>query len=188
MEFERKIIEHDMIAFQELYNNNISELVAFAYRFTYDIEIAKDLVHDAFVWIWDHPEKINCQGNIEALLLHIVRSNCLNYIRDLDIQDKNQEKLVEASIFAGMDIDDDPYGQKDELIKRLKKIMGSLPEKSRIILEKHIINGTKVKDIASEMHIAESTVKTHLKRTMRVLRENMAIFLFTSILFIYFFS
>ena len=42
MEFERKIIEHDMIAFQELYNNNISELVAFAYRFTYDIEIAKD--------------------------------------------------------------------------------------------------------------------------------------------------
>ena len=91
MEFERKIIEHDMVAFQELYNNNISELVAFAYRFTYDIEIAKDLVHDAFVWIWDHPEKINCQGNIEALLLHIVRSNCLNYIRDLDIQDKNQE-------------------------------------------------------------------------------------------------
>ena len=188
MEFERKIIEHDMIAFQELYNNNISELVAFAYRFTYDIEIAKDLVHDAFVWIWDHPEKINCQGNIEALLLHIVRSNCLKNIRDKDIQEKNQEKLVEASIFAGMDIDDDPYGQKDELIKRLKKIMGSLPEKSRIILEKHIINGTKVKDIASEMHIAESTVKTHLKRTMRVLRENMAIFLFTSILFIYLFS
>ncbi|MFR5657861.1 MAG: RNA polymerase sigma factor [Butyricimonas faecihominis] len=49
----------------------------------------------------------------------------------------------------------------------------------RFVLLEHIVEGKKVKDIALEMDVAESTVKTHLKRSLKYLREHLSFILFS---------
>ena len=42
----------------------------------------------------------------------------------------------------------------------------------------HIVEKKKIKEIATQMDIAETTVKTHFKRAMAILRNNLKLVLF----------
>ena len=106
-------------------------------------------------------------------MLAIVRNQCYNYLRKLRIQDEHQDKLIEAVIFSGVE---DPEVDED-MRKRLYEVLAKLSPKGRTILLEHVLKRKKVKTIASEMGIAESSVKTHLKRTMRILRDNLCFIL-----------
>ena len=83
------IKQRDVDHFEMVYNYYMPVLYRFAMQYAYDSETAKDLVHDAFAWVWNNPDKIRDDGNVAALLYRLVRSNCLNYLRSLDIRDSN---------------------------------------------------------------------------------------------------
>ena len=61
---------------------------------------------------------------------------------------------------------------------RLRRALAELPERGRAILLEHVLHGKKIKVIAEEMNVAESTVKTHLKRVMQILRSRLCFILF----------
>lgn len=95
----------------------------------------------------------------------------MNYLRSLKIKDSHADKILEAMLCSGIednDIDED-------LRLRLNELLESLPEKGRTALLKHIVDGKKVKDIALEMEIEVSTVKTHLKRSLKYMREHICL-------------
>ena len=107
-------------------------------------------------------------------MLGIIRNNCLNYLRDLEIQGKHQDKIIEAMLFSGIEdpeIDEDTH-------ERLKTILDTLPEKQKEVVLLHIVEKKKIKEIATQMDIAETTVKTHFKRAMAILRNNLKLVLF----------
>lgn len=72
------IKQRDVDHFEMVYNYYMPVLYRFAMQYAYDSETAKDLVHDAFAWVWNNPDKIRDDGNVAALLYRLVRSNCLN--------------------------------------------------------------------------------------------------------------
>lgn len=168
------IKHHDIQAFHDLYIRSMPILQAFAFRYTYNPEIAKDLVHDAFVWLWNHPEKIETHRNIVHMLHVMVQNNCLNYLRTLRIRDRHDEKLAEALLFSSdtssiEDLDD----LQQLLVQKLHSTLALLPPKSHEILLMHVVDGVKIKEIAEKFGIAESSVKTHIKRAMKILRNNL---------------
>ena len=101
------IKQRDVDHFEMVYNYYMPVLYRFAMQYAYDSETAKDLVHDAFAWVWNNPDKIRDDGNVAALLYRLVRSNCLNYLRSLDIRDCNDRKYAEAAAFAEFLFDDE---------------------------------------------------------------------------------
>ena len=104
----------------------------------------------------------------------IIRNNCLLYLRNLKIQDKHQDKLIETILFSNVeepDIDEDMH-------KRLQQVLELLPDKQREVVMQHIVEKKKIKDIAKQMDVAETTVKTHFKRAMTILRNNLKFILF----------
>lgn len=98
----------------------------------------------------------------------------MNYLRDLEIQCKHQDKIIEAILFSSIE---DPEIDED-IHERLKHILDLLPEKQREVVLLHIVERKKIREIAKRMGIAETTVKTHFKRAMAILRNNLKFLLF----------
>lgn len=176
----RMIKDHDIQAFHDLYIRYMPILQAFAFRYTYNSETAKDLVHDAFTWLWNHPEKIETHRNIVHMLRTMVQNNCLNHLRTLRIRDRHDEKLAEALLFSSdassiEELDD----LQQHLVQKLHSLLSRLSPKSHEILLLHVVDGLKIKQIAEKLGIEESSVKTHIKRAMKLMRENLlSVFLF----------
>ncbi len=169
-----RIKKRNLDAFHELYETSFLPLQRYAMRYLYDWKQAEDLVQDAFLSLWSHPERYDEKKSIFYYMLGIIRNNCLNYLRDLEIQCKHQDKIIEAMLFSGIaepETDDDIYG-------RLKAILDTLPEKQKEVVLLHIVEKKKIKEIAVRMNIAETTVKTHFKRAMAILRGNLRFILF----------
>ena len=53
------IKKHDPEAFHELYRTSFNKLQQYAMRYLYDWDDAEDLVQDAFLSLWSHPERYN---------------------------------------------------------------------------------------------------------------------------------
>ena len=151
-----RIKKRDLDAFHELYKTSFLPLQHYAMRYLYDWKQAEDLVQDAFLSLWDHLERYDEKQPVFYYMLGIIRNNCLNYLRDLEIQGKHQDKIIEAMLFSGIE---DPEIDED-IHERLKTILDTLPEKQKEVVLLHIV------------------VKTHFKRAMAILRNNLKLVLF----------
>lgn len=169
-----RIKKRDLDAFHELYETSFLPLQHYAMRYLYEWKEAEDLVQDAFLSLWSHVERYDEKQPVFYYLLGIIRNNCLNYLRDLEIQCKHQDKIIEAILFSSIE---DPEIDED-IHERLNYILGLLPDKQREVVLLHIVEKKKIKEIAEQMDIAETTVKTHFKRAMTILRSNLKFILF----------
>lgn len=156
-------------AFHELYETSFNKLQHYAMRYLYDWKEAENLVQDAFTALWSNPERYDEKQPVFYYLLGIVRNNCLSYLRNLNIHVKHQDKIIEAMLFSNIE---DPEIDED-IHERLKQILNLLPEKQREVLLLHIVEKKKISEIAGQLNIAETTVKTHFKRAMALLRNNL---------------
>ena len=148
-----RIKKRDLDAFHELYKTSFLPLQHYAMRYLYDWKQAEDLVQDAFLSLWDHLERYDEKQPVFYYMLGII---------------------IEAMLFSGIE---DPEIDED-IHERLKTILDTLPEKQKEVVLLHIVEKKKIKEIATQMDIAETTVKTHFKRAMAILRNNLKLVLF----------
>ena len=164
-----RIKKHDTEAFRFLYEYYFTKIVLFAESYLYDEEEARDLVQDLFFHLWDHSEALHVTTSIKSYLFTSVRNRCLNILRDRKIRDEHNNKLFEAQLFSGTEdvvID-------EEIQQRLQEALDSLPDKCREIILLKVVEGKKNKEIANQLNIAETTVKTQVQRAYRMLREKL---------------
>lgn len=169
-----RIKKRDLKAFHELYKTSFLPLQHYAMRFLYDWKEAEDLVQDAFLSLWSNLERYDEKQPIFYYLLGSIKNNCMNYLRSLDIQYKHQDKIIEAMLFSNIA---DPEVDED-IHERLNHILDLLPEKQREVVLLHIVEKKKIREIAEQMDIAETTVKTHFQRAITMLRNNLKFILF----------
>lgn len=172
----RRIKERDHEAFHTLYVKTFDTMRRYAFRYVYDWEEAADIAQQAYLLLWLNIDGYSHTTNIVTYLSTIVHNLCSNYLRHLNVIDSNHDKMVEALVFSRLH----EYCEiNPDIRRRLDEAMSRLTPQSRRILIEHIVNGKKNHEIASDMGISESTVKTHLKRSLRLLRKHMLIIIFT---------
>ena len=113
-------------AFHELYKTSFNRLQKYAMRYLYDWDEAEDLVQDAFLSLWSHPERYNEKLPVFYYLLGIVRNNCMNYLRDLNIQYKHQDKIIEAMLFSSEEMNISEATVKTHFQRALAQLRSSL--------------------------------------------------------------
>lgn len=168
-ELGRGIKKRDEKAFRLLYLEYFHRLQCYATRYLYDWEEAENIVQDAFLSLWCNLDKYDAERNVVYYLLSFVRNSCLKYIRDLKIRDNNRDKVIEALLFSNM-MDHEP---DEKLLSRLNEVLTRLPDKQREVLLKHVVERKTLPVIARELGVAESTTRTHYKRAITLLRENL---------------
>lgn len=158
-------------AFQALFEAFHKPLCLFAARVVRDGEEAEDIVQEVFLSFWKMER--NSFPNIKTIktfFYNSVQNRCLNYLRDLEIRDRNYRNLNRE------ELDEDYFlcqQIRAEIIAELFEAIDELPEKSKEIFKKSYVDGQEDKKIAEELGISLNTIKTQKQRAKSYLRVRL---------------
>lgn len=180
--FLKGLWEGEQNAFHSLFDTFHKPLCFFALRIVKDNEEAEDIVQDVFLAFW----KMDRRGfpnmkTVKTFLYNSVQHHCLNYLRDLEIRDRNYRKLNQE------ELDEDYFlcqQIRAEVIAELFEAINELPERSREIFKRAYVDGQEDKRIAEELGISLNTIKTQKQRAKSYLRERLGdLFVFVGMFF-----
>lgn len=149
--------------FTRIYERYRDVMYLTAYGILHDDRLAEDAVHDAFLKIIDHLEKISeteCHKTQNFVVI-IVRNKAIDLYRK---RRRQGEAPLEEGAAPPAGLPDTPAG---ELAERI----AALPEKLRDALELRYDYGYSVKETARLLKISEEAARKRLERAKAALLE-----------------
>ena len=143
-------------------------LYRLALRITLNPAEAEDAVQDTLIRVWEHREEWEKIDSIEAYAHTICRNIAL------DMAGKagrgNVQLSEDTSMFNAQCSMFNEYEQKERL-SLIRKIMDTLPEVQRSIMELRDIEGKTYQEIGNILKLTESQVKVYLHRARTSIRQ-----------------
>ncbi len=154
--------------FHTLFVEMYPKLVRYAAALMTDADEARDIVSDVFERAWQRHATLDDE-NGHAWLYAAVRNACFNRLKHLKVEREHLEAVIEATR-ADMA---DNYRQHEVLLHRAEEIAHSLPEPTRSILRMCYWDKQTYRQVAEHLGISPDTVKKHISKALRTLRETM---------------
>ena len=168
-DWSRRLAVSDRRAYGELFAATHPVLLRFAWRFTKDREVSRDVVQDAFLKLWQVRNSLDPNRSLRALLYTIVRNLALNAVRD----HRHTDELLPDTIRDEDTASPDDRMESQFLEKRLHEYIRELPERRREAFTLSRFEGLTHVEIAQIMNLTPRTVNTHITLAMRDLRKRM---------------
>lgn len=171
----------DDLAFEKLYKLYFPRLHTFSLKILNDSGLAKDVVQNVFVKIWEIRSSFRFE-NPEAFIYQMVRNASLNYVRHLKVVNNLKSKvkdqyLGEELYYIDM-VGDEPYILiEKELEEKIIEVMNSLPDKCLTVFRMSRVEGLKNAEIADQLKISIKTVEKHISKAMQVYKGTFADYL-----------
>ena len=157
----------DKDAFRELYSITKDTVYGFALSILRSREDAEDVMHDAYIKIYDSAASYVPAGKPLAWILTIVRNLCYSKFRDSE----KTESLDDKEDFEPSDYSDDIKDATDRMV--LDAALKVLSEEEREIVIMHALTGFKHREIAEMLDMPQGTVLSKYKRAIGKLRKIM---------------
>ena len=156
-----------MVAFEQFYKESYMAFYYLAFNILEDEELSKDVVSDCFEYVW-HNHKQESVRNWESYMYSSVRNRCIDYLR------KQEVKKKYADFYARMFAEDwEEYREEEDDVEQVYRIMDKMPPLTRQVLEECFLKKKKYKEVAEEKAISTSTVKKHIIKALKLLRDGM---------------
>lgn len=171
----------DEQAFDMLYQLYFPRLYAFSLKIINDNGLAKDVVQNVFIKIWETRDSFH-YDHPEAFLYQMVRNASLNYIRHIRVVSKLKNELKDQYLGEELyHIDlagNEPYILiEKELEEKIKKVMDSIPEKCQLVFRMSRVDGLKNREIADQLGISIKAVEKHISKALQIYRNNFSEYL-----------
>jgi len=159
-------------------------LCFFANRMINDRLEAEDIASVAFIKIWKRHEQFDNARNIRSYLYQIVRNDCLKY------QQRNAKATTLKNEIEYLNIVNARDTYEEDIIRaefygEIFKALDGLPSECRRIFKMLYIQGKTVKEIAADLKISTSTIRTQKARGLATLKQKLKFLVFIlSVLFI----
>jgi len=147
-----------------------NRLYRLALRITLNPAEAEDAVQDTLIRVWEHREEWERIDSMEAYALTICRNISLDMAGkagrgNVQLNEDSSMFNVQCSMF-------NEFEQKERL-SIVKKIMNTLPEVQRSIMELRDIEGKTYQEIGNILKLSESQVKVYLHRARTSIRQQV---------------
>src|SRR3954449_7096176 len=164
---ERALIERcragDDIAFSELVDRYKNLVFAIVSRMVGDRTQADDLAQEVFLKVHRGLPYFRGDARLSTWIFRIVSNVCS--------QERGQQRPDTSATDVREPGRHDAAFTDLELRDRLDKAMAQLPEQYRLLIAAHYLEGVQYEALAEALDIPLGTVKTHLYRAKRRLRE-----------------
>jgi len=167
-------------AFAEIYNRYWALLYRHALRMTKDDELAKDVVQDVFVSLWDKANEIQCSFSLTSYLYSAVRNKVLNLYHKKKVRTNYLASLGEF-IKDGENLTDHLLRERMLSVK-IEQEISLLPKKMREVFEMSRKANISYKEIAGDLNISDKTVKKQVSNAIKILRLKLGTLMFIIIL------
>lgn len=153
--------------FDTLFRTYYSPLLMFALQYIDDADDAADIVTAAYEDLWKNFAVIE-EATVKSYLYVSVRNLCIDTLRRRKCHERYVEFVAFTSSIAGNTDKDFDNGYKQGLVR---KLFDMLKPPTSDILRACYIDGKKYKEVAEEMEISVSTVKKHIIKALKIVRE-----------------
>jgi RNA polymerase sigma-70 factor (ECF subfamily) len=164
-----RIKEGNVVAFNTLFRSYYRDLCAYSNSFLYDIDLARDVVQEVFINLWEKRESLPHFDNFEAYIFRSVKNKSLDQIRKIKSQNSFHAEILSNSK------DFDNSGNESE-IKELEGIIGdqiaSLDEVQQKILQLKD-QEIKHKEISEILSLSIRTVEWHVYEIRKKIKKSI---------------
>ena len=152
-----------------------NRLYRLALRITLNPAEAEDAVQESLIRVWEHRDEWDQIDSMEAYSLTICRNISLDMAGkagrgNVQLNEELRVKNEESSMFNVQCSMLNEFEQKERL-SLVKKLMDTLPEVQRSIMELRDIEGKTYQEIADILKLSETQVKVYLHRSRTSIRQ-----------------
>lgn len=156
----------DDSAFAELVDRFKNLVYAMIYRMMSDRTQVEDLAQEVFLKVHRGLPYFRGEARLSTWIYRIVANVC--------VQARSGRRPMTSSRDVAEPASADGSFADLELRDRIEKAMAKLPENYRFLIAAHYLKGVQYEALAESLSIPLGTVKTHLFRAKRQLRELMS--------------
>ena len=123
--------------FNSLFNEYYRRFIRFAVGYLKDEQTAEDFVSEAFAIYWENRANLQTHTNPQAYILTIIKNNCLNHLKHLQIQKRVTDELkdhyqwVLQTKISTLEACDPDFLFSQELQSIIDDTLQKLPKKTR---------------------------------------------------------
>lgn len=157
-------IKHDNIARKNLYSKYSTMLYTTAYYVVKDYELSNDILHDAFIQIFNDIGSLKKVSALSAWMKKIVVHTSLKLLkRNRRIEYCDEPVKLDTIIWP------DPMSGE-----MLQKALLNLPDGYRVVFTLIEIEGYKHSEVANMLNISEGTSKSQLHHAKKYLKKMLS--------------
>lgn len=156
-------------AFDMLFRRYYPMLCAYGHRFV-DLEDAEEVVQDSLLWIWENRETLVIETSLSAYLFKMVHRRALNKITHIDATQRAETRFYEEMQEMLQETD---FYQMEELTKRIKEAVSSLPDSYREAFVMHRFGELSYKEIAEKLNVSSKTIDYRIQQALKLLRVEL---------------
>jgi len=155
----------DAAAFESLVREHQGMVFSLAYHFLHDRAAAEDMAQEVFLHLFRNLRSIQTPEHLKFWLRKVASHRCIDHLRGHQPQ-SSLDDLPEIA---------DSKAEGDLLLEeRLRRLVGSLPERARMAVVLRFQEELEYHEIAEIMEIPINTVKSNLQRALALLRGKLA--------------
>jgi RNA polymerase sigma-70 factor (ECF subfamily) len=174
----RRIARGEKQALADLYDRFSGPLYATALRILRDAAEAQDVVHDAFVTVWEKAASFDARrGTAFGWAVTLVRNRAIDRVR----LRRRRAELLAASAPEDLGLDDAPTtgadqsAERGDEAQRVRAAVAQLPLEQKRALELAFFGGLTQEEIARTLREPLGTVKARIRRGLLKLRDSLAL-------------
>jgi RNA polymerase sigma-70 factor (ECF subfamily) len=163
---EQRVDSAEPRTFASVLRAQQSMVFSIAYHFLRDRPAAEEVAQDVFLQLHKRFDEFESDAHISFWLRRVASNRSIDYVRKRKSQ-------------AAVSLDDAPVPSVESapadhfLNQRLQSLIASLPEKPRMVMILRYQEDMMPDEIASAMDMPVRTVKSHLQRSLAMLREKI---------------
>jgi RNA polymerase sigma-70 factor (ECF subfamily) len=155
-------------AFGELVTRYQTGVFNVCYRVLHEHGDAEDLAQETFMRAYDRLHTFDLEREFGPWIRRIAANLCLNYL---------ESHKVTAPLDEERDADESQRPEKQVEVKersaQIRHVLASLPPQYRVVVELRHYQELSYDEIAQELNIPLSDVKSHLFRARKILAEQL---------------
>jgi RNA polymerase sigma-70 factor (ECF subfamily) len=164
----RKIKAGDHQAFKTFFDKYYDELFRFLRSKNTPPDIAEDLIQRAFVYIWEHRQKIDPDKSLRAYIFKIAYTRMLNYYRDTQKMDYDEALAEQQTSLTPEDT-----SLANDLQAAIDRSIEAMPPKRGSVFQLCFIEDFTYKEAASALDVSRKTVENHMGLALKDIRKSL---------------
>lgn len=173
-------IAFDADEFGKLFSDYRMRYIQIACSYVRDLDVAKDIVTDCYLYLWEHKETLSWSESIKGYLYQCVQDRCRMYLRRQQALLRAKDDLSKSAYWRLRTSLDSL--QHNDLAKKLfssevyeiyYRELKRMPELTRAIYMASRQDEMTHQQIADKFHISTRKVATEMQRALSQLRVSL---------------
>ncbi|UII32834.1 sigma-70 family RNA polymerase sigma factor [Fulvivirga ulvae] len=158
-----KCCDGDQKAFSILIGRWNKKLISFAYKFTRDMDSARDIAQESWISIHKGLNKLKDNAKFSTWAFRIVYNKSMDHLRSQQKQNQVESSATEVA--------DDELDDQHHDAATVSELLGKLPAQHKTVLTLFYLEQQSIRDIASILKLPEGTVKSRIFYARELLKR-----------------